>query len=104
MLKTIVLSSFILATNVWAANFELVSEDKSPEAIKLLKAVEKVFPQPMKEVIGSKINVKFTDLNGSKIEKLNSECDQKLVLGKVVNFIPGQSGTIQLDRVLLQVI
>jgi hypothetical protein len=102
MLKTLVLSSFILATNVWAANFELVSEDKSPEAIKLLKAVEKVFPQPMKEVIGSKINVKFTDLNGSKIEKLNSECDQKLVLGKVVNFIPGQSGTIQLDRVLLQ--
>lgn len=102
MLKALILALSVLSLNAWAGNFALRSDEKDPAAAKLLKEVEAMIPAQMKNTIDATINVKFTNLNGKKIERLNESCDQKLVLGQAIRMVPGQTeGYLQLDRVLL---
>ncbi len=102
MLKALVLSLSLVSLNAWAGNFALRTDEKDPAAAKLLKEVEALIPVQMKNTIDATINVKFTNLNGKKIERLNESCDQKLVLGQAIRMVPGQTeGYLQLDRVLL---
>jgi hypothetical protein len=92
----------LYAQSLWASTFSLSSTDQSVEAQKLVTLVDSLFPQKMKEVIDAKILIKFKDLNGRVVGSLNEACDQKLVLGRVVHLLTGQTeATIELDRVLL---
>lgn len=102
MLKAIFLSAALFSFNSYASDFSLQTEEKRAAAQKLIKEVDAIFPQIMKDTIDAKITVKFSNLNGKTVERLNEACDQKLVLGRVVRLIPGQKeATLELDRVLL---
>lgn len=103
MLKSLLLILSLVAFNAWSGEFSLTTDEKDPAALKLLQEVEALIPAQMKNVIKASIHVKFTNLNGKKIEKLNEACDQKLVLGQAIRMLPGQEeGFLQLDRVLLE--
>lgn len=92
----------LMSSNLWAQSFGLKTDNKSEEAAKLLLEVERLIPSRMKDIIKTQINVKFSNLNGQAVDKLNFACDQKLVLGRVIRMLPGQKeGSLELDNVLL---
>jgi len=103
MFKSCFLFFFIYSSVAFSSEFGLITENKSLEARKLLSEVEKLIPQRMKETIDAQVTVKFSNLNGKEIENLNSSCDQKLVLGRVIKILPGQKVTsLEIDNVLLR--
>ncbi|MBY0415833.1 MAG: DUF4105 domain-containing protein, partial [Bdellovibrionales bacterium] len=102
MFKALILSTLLMSSTAWSSEFKLVTKDQSPEALKLLVEVNRVFPIQMKDAIDATIEVEFIHLNGKKFESLSETCGQRVTLGNAIRMFPGQSrGTLQVDRVLL---
>lgn len=86
-----------LISNAYAAEFKLVSNNKSKAVVSILNEVTNDLPASIKSTIGKEVLVQFKNLNATDVAKIDDNCSDKIILGRD-SYLPGNS-TIEIDNV-----